>query len=58
MQRRAATVYAVLFLVIAAGSYSLIGVAQEPGIDLEGDTYAENDTMTVNDMDYTVAPTR
>jgi plastocyanin len=55
MQRRAATVYAVFFLVIAAGSYSLIGVAQEPGIDLEGDTYAENDTMTVNDMDYTVA---
>jgi len=55
MQRRAATVYAVLFLVIAAGSYSLIGVAQEPGIDLQGDTYAENDTLTVNGMEYTVA---
>jgi hypothetical protein len=55
MQRRAATVYAVLFLVIAAGSYSLIGVAQEPGIDLEGDTYAENDTVTVNGMQYTAA---
>jgi hypothetical protein len=55
MQRRAATVYAVLFLVLAAGSYSLIGVAQEPGIDLQGETYAENDTLTVNDMEYTVA---
>ncbi|WP_276299517.1 hypothetical protein [Halorussus lipolyticus] len=55
MQRRAATVYAVLFLVIAAGSYSLIGVAQEPGIDVQGDSYAENETLTVNGMEYTVA---
>ncbi|WP_137286688.1 hypothetical protein [Halorussus salinisoli] len=54
MQRRAATVYAVLFLVIAAGSYSLIGVAQEPGIDVQGETYAENDTLTVNGYEYTV----
>ncbi|UPW01815.1 hypothetical protein M0R88_06890 [Halorussus gelatinilyticus] len=55
MQRRAATVYGVLFLVIAAGSYSLIGVAQEPGIDLEGETYTENDTLTVGGLEYTVA---
>ncbi|NEU58584.1 hypothetical protein [Halorussus sp. MSC15.2] len=55
MQRRAATVYAVLFLVIAAGSYSLIGVAQEPGIDVQGETYAQNDTLTVNGYEYTVA---
>ena len=55
MQRRAATVYAVLFLVVAAGAYSLIGVAQEPGIDLQGETYAENETLTVNGMEYTVA---
>ncbi|MFC7081883.1 hypothetical protein [Halorussus caseinilyticus] len=54
MQRRAATVYAVLFLVIAAGSYSLIGVAQEPGIDVQGETYAQNDTLTVNGYEYTV----
>ncbi|UPV75743.1 hypothetical protein M0R89_06700 [Halorussus limi] len=55
MQRRAATVYAVLFLVIAAGSYSLIGVAKEPGIELQGETYAENDTLTVDGYQYTVA---
>jgi hypothetical protein len=55
MQRRAATVYAVLFLVIGAGAYSLIGVAQEPGIDLQGETYAENETVTVNGLEYTLA---
>lgn len=55
MQRRAATVYAVLFLVIAAGAYSLIGVAQQPDIDLEGETLAENEMMTVNGMEYTVS---
>lgn len=55
MQRRAATVYAVLFLVIAAGAYSLIGVAEQPDIELEGETYAENETLEVNGFEYTVA---
>ena len=55
MQRRAATVYAVLFLVIAAGAYSLIGVAQQPQIDVEGETYAQNDTVTVNGLTYNVS---
>lgn len=55
MQRRAATVYAVLFLVVAAGAYSLIGTAQQPQIDLEGESYAENDTLTVNGYEYTFA---
>ncbi len=35
MQRRAAGVYIVVFLVIAAGAYSLIGVAQEPTVSVE-----------------------
>ena len=47
--------YGVLFLVIAAGAYSLIGVAQQPQIDVQGDTYAENDTVTVNGLEYDVA---
>lgn len=55
MQRRAATVYVVLFLVIAAGAYSLIGVAESPEIDLDGETYAENETLPVNGFEYTVA---
>ena len=55
MQRRAATVYGVLFLVIAAGAYSLIGVAQPPQIDVQGDTYAENESVTVNGLEYDVS---
>ncbi|WP_227353188.1 hypothetical protein [Haladaptatus salinisoli] len=35
MQRRAAGVYVAVFLVIAAGAYSLIGVAQEPTVSVE-----------------------
>ncbi|WP_266079660.1 hypothetical protein [Haladaptatus caseinilyticus] len=35
MQRRAAGVYIAVFLVIAAGAYSLIGVAQEPTVSVE-----------------------
>ncbi|WP_115864778.1 hypothetical protein [Halorussus litoreus] len=55
MQGRAATVYAVLFLVIAAGAYSLIGVAEQPGIDLEGETYTEGQNVTVNGYEYNVS---
>lgn len=54
MQRRSATVYVVLFLVVAAGAYSLIGVAQQPDIEVDGETYTQNDTLTVNDRQYTV----
>lgn len=54
MQRRSATVYVVLFLVVAAGAYSLIGVAQQPDIEVDGEAYAQNDTLTVNDREYTV----
>ncbi|MFC4548868.1 MULTISPECIES: hypothetical protein [Halorussus] len=55
MQRRAATVYAVLFLVVAAGAYSLIGTAQQPTIDVDGQTYAQNETVTVNGRTYNVS---
>jgi len=55
MQRRSATVYAVLFLVVAAGAYSLIGTAQQPDISVEGDAYTEDQTLTVGDRQYTVA---
>lgn len=47
--------YVVLFLVVAAGAYSLIGTAQQPQIDVEGESYAENDTVTVNGYEYTFA---
>lgn len=54
MQRRSATVYVVFFLVVAAGAYSLIGVAQQPDIEVDGQAYTQNDTLTVNDREYTV----
>ncbi|WP_158058492.1 hypothetical protein [Halorussus halophilus] len=55
MQRRAAAVYAVLFLVVAAGAYALIGAAEEPQIDVQGQSYAQNDTITEGGRTYTVA---
>lgn len=54
MQRRSATVYVVLFLVVAAGAYSLIGTAQQPDIEVDGEAYTQNQTLTVNDREYTV----
>lgn len=45
MQRRAAAAYAALFLLLAAGAYVTIGVAQEPTIALED-----------ADVDYSVGP--
>lgn len=55
MQRRAAAVYAVLFLVVAAGAYALIGAAEQPQINVEGQSYAQNDTLTEGGRTYTVA---
>ena len=55
MQRRAAAVYAVLFLVVAAGAYALIGAAEQPQISVEGQRYVQNDTLTEGGRTYTVA---
>jgi len=58
MQRRAAAAYATLFLLLAAGSYLMIGVAQEPAIALEdGDVdYAlgDGEEFDVDGRAYTV----
>lgn len=56
MQRRAAAIYATLFILIAAGSYVTIGVAQEPTISLQNPDFSlsENDTFTVDGRTYTV----
>jgi len=40
MQRRAAAVSVALFLLLAAGSYTLIGAAQQPAVSLEDPDYA------------------
>ncbi|MEF8877830.1 MAG: hypothetical protein V5A60_14035 [Haloarculaceae archaeon] len=55
MQRRVAAIYFVFFLVMGASAYSVIAVAEQPAVDLEGDSYAQGDTFAVDDREYVVA---
>jgi hypothetical protein len=56
MQRRAAAVYFVLFVVIGAGAYGFIQVGMsEPTVDLDGPTLSEGDELTVDGRTYTVS---
>lgn len=54
MQRRAATVSVVVFVLLAAGAYSFIGVAQQPSVGLEDPDYAisANETQTIDGTTY------
>ena len=54
MQRRWAAVCLAFFLVTAAGAYGSMAVAEGPELDLEGDTYQDNDTFVENGTTYTV----
>lgn len=56
MQRRAVAVYAAFFLIIAAGSYTLLATAEKPTVTLEDPDYqlSENETFTVGGQEYTV----
>ena len=55
MQRRAAAVYFILFVLVGAGAYGFIQVGMsQPTVDLDGPTYAEGDELTVGDRTYTV----
>lgn len=55
MQRRVAAIYVVFFLVMGASAYSVIAVAEQPAVDLEGDSYGQGDTFAVDDREYVVA---
>ena len=55
MQRRVAAIYFAFFLVMGASAYSVIAVAEAPPIDIEGETYAAGDTLSVGDRTYEVA---
>lgn len=55
MQRRAAALWVVFFLVIGAASYSLVATAEEPDLSVQGETLSENDTFTVDGQEYTVS---
>jgi hypothetical protein len=54
MQRRAAAAYLAIFLVVGAGAYAVIGVAEKPQLELDGPTYTEGDELTVDDRTYAV----
>lgn len=55
MQRRAAAVYLVLFVVLAGGAYAYIEVgATQPQISIDGPTYEQGETLSVDDRTYTV----
>ncbi|WP_436930143.1 hypothetical protein [Halosimplex halobium] len=56
MQRRAAAIYFVFFLVLGAGAYGLIQTTEAPTISLEGDTaYSAGDEVTFGDRTWEVA---
>ncbi|MFB6307796.1 MAG: hypothetical protein ABEH35_00560 [Haloarculaceae archaeon] len=59
MQRRAAAIYFVFFVVIGAAAYAYIGVAQDtqqPHVDLDAEaTLAEGDSATLAGQQYTVS---
>ncbi|MEF8809042.1 hypothetical protein [Natronomonas sp.] len=55
MQRRWAAIYLAFFLVMAASAYSVMAVAEEPAMDIEGDTYQQGDTLEAEGTTYTVA---
>lgn len=55
MQRRAAAVYFVLFMVIGAGGYAFMQVGMSaPEVNLDGPTYTEGETLTVDGVEFTV----
>lgn len=55
MQRRAAAVYFMLFVLLGAGAYGFIQVGMsQPTVDLDGPAYAEGDELTVGDRTYMV----
>jgi hypothetical protein len=54
MQRRAAAVSVALFLLLAAGSYTLIGAAEQPSISLEDPEYtvSQGENRTIAGTEY------
>lgn len=54
--KRAAVIYIAFFLVVAAGSYAMIGQAQQPTISIDNPDYQlqANETFAENGRQYTV----
>ncbi|MWG34931.1 hypothetical protein [Halomarina oriensis] len=55
MQRRAAAVLFVFFVVMAASAYSVVSLAESPDIQLDGaETYQNGSNFTAGDQEYRV----
>lgn len=56
MQGRAAAIYGLVFLLVAAGAYAYVSAAEPPEPSLENPEHAlaEGDSFTVDDREYTV----
>ncbi|AHG02620.1 hypothetical protein HALDL1_02520 [Halobacterium sp. DL1] len=54
MQRRAAAISVAILVLLAAGSFALIGAAEQPAVSLEDPDYsvASNETRTVGGTEY------
>lgn len=57
MQRRWAAICVAFFLVTAAGAYTVMAVAEEPAIDVQGQTYDAGDTIQRGGTTYLVNQT-
>jgi hypothetical protein len=55
MQRRAAAVYFILFVVVGAGAYGFLGVISQPPVDLDGPTHGSGDEFSAGGVTYTVS---
>ena len=53
MQRRAAAIYVVFFVLVAIAAYSLTTVAEEPTISVEGRSFSQGDTIRAGGAEWT-----
>jgi hypothetical protein len=54
MQRRAAAIYVIFFVVVAIGAYSVIAVAEEPQVSVEGQTFSGSTNTSIGNETYTI----
>lgn len=55
MQRRAAAVYFILFVLIGAGAYGFMQGMSEPAVELDGQEFTEGSELVVDGRTYTVS---
>lgn len=54
MQRRWAAIYFAFFVVTAAGAYSVIALADQPEVQIQGPTYGNNTNFSTGGQQYQV----